>query len=386
MQELVSTRSGQAFDPDIIDLAEISRTLWRRRAWVLGITGCGLAASILVSLSQPKLYAATTTLMPISTSSDRTPAPILGEFAPQGMTGTVSDKLAALLRSRSLSEQVIQKHDLLSQGYFAERDEPVSLSQAATKLAEALATTVDPLSGIIAISIEQPNPTAAADLANSYAEELQSYLQANTITAARRYRDFLEKRVSEASHELTAKEEALRQFQEQNMLVSLSDQRQATVQTYASLISQLMAKEGELKLLERSVSGNDVQLMGIKQEVNQIKRSLSDLEHGASGFLVSFKNLPKLGLKLSQLERELAVKQKAFDLAQEQLEVAKLDEAKDALSFQIIDRAIAPEIPSKPNRTTTIALGAIASFLLGVLIVLVTSRISRLRQHAESWS
>lgn len=231
--------------------------------------------------------------------------------------------------------------------------------------------TADPKTGLVTISVDSADPQLAADIANNYVVELNAFLQRNSFSTAKRNRDFLEKQVNDTQHDLTAMESTLKNFQEKNKLVSLDAQTEASVQAYATLKAQLTAKEMELSLQEKSVSPDDVQLMGLKQEVVQLKQKLSAIDTGSSEGLVSFKDAPELGMRFAQLKRDLLVKEQVFELLTQQYEMAKVDESKETLSFQVVDRAIAPDKKSKPRRTLIVLVAAFASFLLSALFILL---------------
>lgn len=381
MHDMTTSQPFAAAGLGDIDLGALGRTLKERRRLVALVTGLGCLLSAGIAWSQPNVYTATTAVLPIELSNDR----IVPEMSSGGLgaliskagigrDGTVSDKLVALFKSRTVTNNVLDRHHLLVAVLGREvkpGQEMAAYQEAYRRLDGQVTAKSDVLSGFIRISAQHRNPEVAATLANAYVQELSDYLQQTSLTSTRRKRDFLEGKVKAVSQEVTRIEQQLVSFHEENNLIALDNQTQALVQTYMGLKSQLMTKEMELALQADSASPGDIQLVGLRQEVLSIKHSLQTMERGTPGEQLALKELPRLSVRLSEIQRNLSVKQKVYELLTQQLELAKVEEAKEALSFQVIDPAIPPDRPSGPRRTFTLLVGAIASLLAGVLIALM---------------
>jgi Uncharacterized protein involved in exopolysaccharide biosynthesis len=374
---------------DQIDFVGLSRTLWSRRKFIAGVAGVGLALSVAVSLLQPNVYTASATLMPIDSSSDRLSAAFssmgaLGGLAMQaggGLKGTTSDKFVALLESRRITEAVISKNNLLETLITDKKNR--TMHEGYRVLSRMFRAKSDPKTGMVTLYVDYVDPKLAADIANDFVIELNAYLKGNSFSSAKVNRDFLEKQVSDVTQDLAAMENSLKKFQEDHKLVSLDAQTQAAVQAYANLKSELMAKEIELSLQEQSVSENDMGLITLEKEVNELKSKLGGLETQSSGAFVAFKDAPELGMRFAQLKRDLLVKQKVFELLTQQLELAKIEEAKESLSFQIVDTATPPDRKSAPSRTMNVFAGGIVSLFLGVLMALGLEKYALIRKSLE---
>lgn len=386
----------QMINDDEIDLAEVGRIVWKHRKIFSAFTIAGTLMAAAISFTLPNIYTATATLMPTDSSSDRLSSALsslgaLGGLAAQaggGLKGTASDKFVAIIQSRRLSEQVINRHQALPQLFPKQWDEKQglwakvpSLLEAHRLLSEIVSTKVDPKTGLLQLSVNHTNQKFAADLANNYVIELNAFLQGNTLSSAKRNRTFLEQQVAGVVQDLSTLEDELKKFQQSHKIVSLDAQTEAGVQTYATLKSQLMAKEMEYSLLANSVSNSDTQSIGLKQEISQIKEKLNTIENGTGDGIISFKEAPDLGIRYARIKRDLLAKQKVFELMTQQLEIARVDEAKDTLSFQIIDQAIVPDKKSKPNRGVIIVSGMLISSFIGLLSVILIDRLKQLKLH-----
>jgi len=83
---------------------------------------------------------------------------------------------------------------------------------------------------------------------------------------------------------------------------------------------------------------------------------------------MTLSDAPSVNLGYGRLKRDALIQQKLFELLTQQYELAKIEEAKDELTFQVIDAAIAPEKRIKPKRALNVMLAGVVSLFLGIFI------------------
>ena len=88
-----------------------------------------------------------------------------------------------------------------------------------------------------------------------------------------------------------------------------------------------------------------------------------------SGALISLSDAPAAGLGYARLKRDALIQEKVFELLTQQYELAKIEETKDDITFQVIDPAITPEKRIKPKRTQNVMIAGVVSLFLGVFLV-----------------
>ncbi len=69
-----------------------------------------------------------------------------------------------------------------------------------------------------------------------------------------------------------------------------------------------------------------------------------------------------------------------YELLAKQYELARLDEARDAVVIQVIDRAIPPERKSRPQRWLIVLVAAGTGFMLSVFVALIPKWPRNIRQ------
>jgi LPS O-antigen subunit length determinant protein (WzzB/FepE family) len=74
-------------------------------------------------------------------------------------------------------------------------------------------------------------------------------------------------------------------------------------------------------------------------------------------FFPNAMNVPELRFELEQLFRQQKIHETVYFLMTQRYEMAKVDEARDTSTFQILDHPTLPTSKSRPNRTKLAKLG-----------------------------
>src|ERR1039458_9328929 len=69
--------------------------------------------------------------------------------------------------------------------------------------------------------------------------------------------------------------------------------------------------------------------------------------------------------------RDVKYHEAVYDFLNKQLEASRIDEAKDAILVQVVDKAVAPERKSGPHRLLIVLVSAAIAFLLSCLGILL---------------
>lgn len=340
---------------------------------------------MLITFLLPNQYTATTTILPpsleenamlgIMASGVSTNLALLSRFG--GMLpglATPSDLYAAILRSGSIKSKLVDKFNLRKEFKTKTYYDTYKMLDEITKI------IVSP-EGIISVSVTYKNKILAADIANSYIEELDKFNKETAMTTGKKYRIFVEQRLKETQDSLAKAEEALRKFQEQHRTVVLDIEIENAIATVAKLKSEIILREVQ-KGAAASASGfNNPYVINIDQELKELKRQLARIEFGSpdttrkefgAGFSVPFARLPELSLEYARLLRDVKIQESVFELLTQQYEQAKIMESKDTPTVQILDKAFPPERKSFPKRGIILFLSIIITFIgnvLGIYII-----------------
>jgi len=343
---------------------------WRKFIVINFLAFCIIAA--VISLLLPPWYTAQTTLLPpegqTATGSGLMSLmeglPISMPALP-GMVGP-SDIYIAILRSRNVREGVIKKLNLM-QVYKAE-----TMEMACEILANR--TKIDKTEeNIIVIKVTDRSRQRAAAIARAYVEELDRVNKNLRTSTARYTREFIEKRLKETEERLIKAAEALKEFQEKYKTVSIEDQTRAAIEAAAQVRAEIMLQEVKYNVLRRNLDESHSEVKKVKYNLMELQKQLEKIETGVNlndgEYLIPFSEIPDLKLRLTFLTRDLEVQKALYKLLTEQYEQAKIQEAKDTPTIQVLDKAVPPQKRSKPKRRIIVMIAAILSLFVSGFVI-----------------
>ena len=365
-----------------IALIDLIIILARRKRLVLGVPLAVAAVVALVSLLIPNTYTAIAKILPPQ-QSQSSAALFLGQFTTLSQLGDgfglrqPSDLFVSMLRSRSVSDAIIERFDLKK---LYDKD---LLDDARRKLnaQREISTARD---GVITIRVDDHDAVRAAAMANAHAEELEKLTMDLAVSEASQRRLLFEKQLRKAKDELGVAEVSLKKFQQESGLITPVDQARLTVSASASLRAQITAKEVQLAAMRSFATTQNPDIIRTQQEVAALRSQLARIEKEPSqspgDLIVPIGRVPETSLEFIRKYRDVKYYETLFELLAKQYELARVDEAKNATLIQLLDRAIPPERKSKPNRTLIVLFAAFTALLLTVMWVF--GRELDARQHA----
>lgn len=379
LNNALNTHSAAYDDEMPINISAIITALLTHKLWLLIISTIGIVAAVIVALLQPKYFNAQIRLMPPTSNSGSGQAALLGALGGVGgaasMLGikTSGDLYIGLLKSRSIIDHVIAKFSL-KEVY------KIKTAQNTRLQLVNLTKVVAGKDGIINIDVEDQDPKRAAAIANEYFYALQNMMQRMAITEAGQRRLFFETQLKQAKNQLTDAEEAFKMMQQTTGVLQLDTQGKVAIEAIAKIRAAISAKEVELASLRQYATPENPDYQRKSIEMDALRNESSKLERSQTGDanqatnLGSNKKLTDSGMDYARRLRDLKYAETVFELLAKQFEFARLDESRDVASLQLIDEAIVPELPSRPNRTLLILVGSLFSLLCAVAIVLLKTR------------
>ena len=233
---------------------------------------------------------------------------------------------------------------------------------------------------LLILRFTSKNPEKAAEITNAYIEELDHFNKEMNITNAKRNRIFLEERVHQVQLDLSAAEDSLRSFQETHKIIALEEEIAMAIQSYAELKAQLIESEIQLGILQQHSTHNNPQIALLKNQIRELEKQLKQMQTATDstsigknelGFTIPFDDVPEVGLELIRLTREMEIQNRVYAFLLEQYEQAKIQEAKDTPTVQILDYAVPPGKKSWPPRTLIILTSALIAAILSLVLVLL---------------
>jgi len=302
------------------------------------------------------------------------------------------------------------------------------------RLKGSVETEREGYSNIISIIVTSGDPRFAQRLANTiarvYKEERILDLNKRTIEAKK----FIENQLKIVKERLRNSEEAVRNFREENKLISLSAQTSGMlgqvarlqaiyeksvsdnekvrkVQKYLEgakdrpLTSKTSFYINEASSLYKNLNDRLVQLMlkrdtllliytknyprvveinkQISELVENMRSQLSSQEKTVTANIISLKKkidkmdeqikmLPEKGLELARLERNIRVNMEVYTLLDKMYRESLIKEAEKIEEVKIVKPALEPTMPVNPPKTgATAAVGTIIGLILGVVFAFI---------------
>ena len=146
------------------------------------------------------------------------------------------------------------------------------------------------------------------------------------------------------------------------------------IESLSSLRAHIAAQEVQVQSMRSFATSENPDLVRAEQELSALRGQLARLEGGAgkrSFADVPIESVPTAGLEYIRGLREVRYRETLFELLAKQYEAAKIDEARDALIVQRLDRAIMPERKSWPPKTALMLASMLLALLIAVSIVLM---------------
>lgn len=383
---------------DEVNLLDYWRVLWRRRRLIGGLCVSAVLAALVVSLLLPKIYESTATLLPALDSKDGSglgallsaaggaagAAQSLGMSLP-GTPATPTDLFVAMLKSRIMADEVIKRFNLVDLYKAKTMDDARKALKADTKITVSKEK-------VITITVEAKDPQLAADIANFYVSNLDRLNRTLNVSKASQNRAFIERRLAETQVNLVKAEEALKEFQTQNKAVAVEAQSKAMIEAAAMIQAQITAQEVQLQVMSGYLSADNPELSRIRSSIDELRKHLYMLESGKGGkgmlpgdrLHPAMVTVPSLALEYGRLMRELKVQETLYTLLASQYEQAKLAEARDTPTVQVLDPAVPAEKKSKPSIRLNMMVAGVLALFIGVFLAFFLNYLERVRCEESS--
>ncbi|MEK6801311.1 MAG: Wzz/FepE/Etk N-terminal domain-containing protein [Nitrospirota bacterium] len=353
----------------------------RRRGLVATIIVASLLSAFAVSaLLLPKAYESTATLLPqldskeggslaalLATTGAGGMAQNLGVGLPS-MPTTPTDVFVAILKSRVMADEAIAKFGLMA--VYHER----TMHDTRVELAERVRVTVSK-EKVIKVTVEDADPQRAADIAAYFVSSLDRLNRTLNVSKASYNRAFIERRLTETQTGLVKTEEALRDFQRNNKAVAVEAQSKAMIEAAAMIQGQITGYEVQLQVMSAYLSPDNPDLSRVRSSIEELKKQLALLEFGKGAKGASpgdrlhpaMVAVPDLALQYGRLFRELKVQETLYALLTSQYEQAKITEARDTPTVQVLD----PPVPADKQIKPRVVFNTAVAGLLGACLAII---------------
>ena len=375
-------------EPDI-NLLDLLIALGQEKWTLIVVTFLAAITGVVVSLITPATYVSRTSIMPSQQSGGGGGGlASLGSLAGLAGLGALSnmatgikssdEMFIAFMRSQSVQTALIEQFKLKDR-YGAKNTE-----EARQALNLNVTVLADKKSGLILIDAQDKDPEFAAQLANAQVNQLNVILSRLTVTEAQQRRSYYEQQIVKTQTKIPQLELEFKDAQKSSGLEVASLLSEA-----GTLPGQIASKELQLQVLSRFATAQNPELKRLAVEISALRSQMARYELSKSEPKTS--DPSKSGQstestktnfvqKATQAYNTLKIQEALLDGYVKQLELAKVDEAKEGPAVQVVDEARAPEMRAKPERKKLV----LAYTVTGLIIAFVLAVLRALLRHIRS--
>jgi tyrosine-protein kinase Etk/Wzc len=385
---LLFEENGRAVQNPVreVSLLDIAVLLVRKKRFILRFVLGAIVLAIIVALILPVSYDAEVVLLPPASPNSSVASALLGQLGNLGSLGPLSavaglgaktptDMYVSLLKSRTVEDATVQRFGLMAE-YRTKR-----LSDARKVFERRTSVVAGQKDGLIRITVEDHDSMRSAELANGYVEEFKKLSASLAITEAARRRLFFEQQLQPAKEQLAAAEEAMRKTEQATGVLQIDSQARALIESTAVLRAQVVAKEVQIQGMRSFATDDNPEIVLAKQQLAALQSQLDHIagsqQDTGSDLVMSKGRVTGAGLEYLRKYRDLRYKETVYELLTKELEIAKLDEAREGEIVQIVDPAVAPDKKSTPHRTLIVMGATFLAFFVAIFFVIVRRGLER---------
>jgi uncharacterized protein involved in exopolysaccharide biosynthesis len=94
--------------------------------------------------------------------------------------------------------------------------------------------------------------------------------------------------------------------------------------------------------------------------------------------------MPEVGMEYIRLVRDVKVQETVHNLLMAQYEQAKINEARDMPTVQLLDKAVVAERKSRPKTVLNMAIAGALSLFVGIFLAFVLEYVERIRKQEQT--
>jgi len=363
-------------------------TLYRRRRFIVAVTGFVAVASVIISLLLPKWYESSARVIIPSSGSSGGLSALIGNLDPTaaaflGAVGGDYLRYLAILSSNTMKDRVIDRFNLMD--VYETRESVTPIRDTRKALDENLSYEIDVEFDFLSISVLDQDPVRAAEMANFVVDELNLMNIDLSTESATRYRLFVERRYNETIANLDSSMAALQEFQQKHGLVQLEQQSAAFLEVLAQYRAITFEAEIEYEGLVLDFGENNPTVRSARNRIEAGRAKEQALMDGKDPLMpIAFADLPEVGRGYAQAVREVKIYERIIEYARPVLEQAIFEEQRETPAVQVLDRATVPEWKTKPKRALIVIGATLSAFILVMVYVILIDWLRRNRAYFRS--
>jgi len=344
-------------------ISDYLRVLRRRIPIALLFLVLTLAATIFYTGRQTPVYSATSFVRVEQRKSTGEALTELIFFTP----GDVMDSQVMLIRSFQILERATDKLKITNpQMGNEERMTKVKSFQS------QITTKQEGSTNIISISAVSNDPRQAARIANTVA---QAYAEAHfeaKMEDTTKAKLFVKTQLDRYQQELEESEEALKEFVKKNPLIVETNMRtppfSETDPAVTTVKQQIVLLESELRSLESRYTSDYPEVLA---KLDQVEKAKANLMNVTNQLTLKQKDFSLNEIQYLKLKRNINLAEDLYAMFKRKYEEFRILEAEKAQDVSVIELALSPTKPIKPNTKSNLLIGLLCGLLVGIIAAFI---------------
>lgn len=352
----------------------------RRIVVILGVSALGILGAVIFAASQQHLYSSTEVLQ-------MQHATIAADLAPSTVAGSSARRLQLIeqqVMSRGAVVETIASLGLFSdQPAMTEGERVAALRQAVRIEGVAAARegySDDGTVSLLRITAQWPSAAGAQAIAHEFARRTIALSIATRLEQARETLAFFAAQETALRHDIATLEQQISGFLAENDL-SRPGEAEATRREIETLNEAMLNIDRRMIVLQGRLTGDGASRVEKRQREADLK-AMADLtaerallQTKVDALQASLQSSPEIDLQLAKFDRkmeDLRTQIQSVTAHRKEAEVSfGLEEQRQSERLTILEPAPLPDYPFTRGRKQIVALGAVASVMLGLVTALL---------------
>ena len=219
-------------------------------------------------------------------------------------------------------------------------------------------------SGIISASLQGENPVELAQVLNAIGAQYVLQNIERKAAEAQKTLAFLDVQLPLFKRQLEQSEEVYNRFRNQRGTVVFTEEASLALGTAVDRQTKLLEAQQRRRELEGRFTANHPSVQTLDAQIAALTRDIGDVQ-------TRIKGLPALQQEAVRMERDVKVNTELYQsLLNNAMQLRLVKEGKVG-NVRVLDEAVVPEGPIKPNRQTMVFIALALGLFLGVLVAFV---------------
>ncbi|WP_395348676.1 GNVR domain-containing protein [Variovorax sp. UC122_21] len=225
-------------------------------------------------------------------------------------------------------------------------------------------------SNVISVKLEDSNRDRLMRILNAIGDQ---YVQQNVerkAAEAEKTLEFLNQQLPEFRRQLEASEDAYTEFRNKNGTVAFDEEAKGVLTESIELQTKLLEARQQRRELSSRFTDSNVRVRTLDTQIGAIQKEISVLAERIG-------RMPTLQRDALRLERDVRVNSGLYQSLQNNALQLRLVKEGKVGNVRLLDKAVRPKLPVKPQKPLVIALALAIGLLAGATLAIIRARFFR---------